>query len=142
MRFIFKIKKIFINSIFILLLICSSLFLYACSRTPENTIKLYFKYLKDEKFEKIDKDLLYGKSKERFLEFLNQLAKENENYSDYVEYYKTISKFEFLEYQEYPDNELAVKFSIYDKSGKHLETIWWRLKKINNKYYIIKFSKN
>ncbi|MCX8058682.1 MAG: hypothetical protein N3A58_04655 [Spirochaetes bacterium] len=130
------------NILFIFLVFIEFLLLTSCSRTPEATIKLYFKYLKEEKFEKIDKEILYGKSKEKFVEFLKDVTKDQNYYSEFVNYNKNISKFNFLEYQEYPDDELAIKFMIMDKSGKHLETTWWRLKKIGNKYFIIKFSKN
>ena len=133
-----KLKKILL--IFLLLNILN--FLFSCSNTPESIVKKYFKYLKEEKYEKIEKELLYGKSKEKFVEYLNSIIKDQEYYNEFVKYNKGVKGFKFLEYQEYPEDEIAIKFIILGENGKNIETVWWRLKKINNKYYIIKFSKN
>jgi len=132
------IGKLFVTTLLLIVLLLP----VACTDTPEGVVKEYFSLVKAEKFEKINEKLIAPQAREKFMAYISSISEDQEYYGEVIKNYKNIKKFRFLEYQDFPDDELAIKFQIIHKDGSVMDTAWWRLKKIDGKYYIIKFSKN
>lgn len=133
-----KIEKYLILLIFLIILLSFS----GCTKSYKSTIKNYIKFMQNEQFEKIYDTLLTDSAKSKFQSFLSQMINDKEQYDSVIETFKSIKKVNVIQVEFYNNDEIAVKFRFINKKGIAIEDAWWRMKKIDGKYYIMKFSKH